>query len=350
MWSVEPLLLSTEERTELEQRVRAETTPHRDRQRAAVVLLAADGAPGRRIAVEVGLSPQAVSKWRIRFRDFGLEGLEDAQRSGRPLVYGPIDRLVLMAKVTSELPGLTAQRSHAELHDAMAAAGIAISASQIGRILAKQDVRPHKVEGWSSPKDTPEFSELAADVCGLYLSPPENAVVLSIDEKTRIEGKSSKHSATPVRPGRPARSGFEYARHGTASLLSAFEGGTGTVTATDAARNDPAHFTAFLEEIEEKTDPDLAIHVVLDDGSSHISKTTKAWFALRPRFVVHHTPAHASWLDQVECFCSILTRKALRPGEFASRQELVAKLMLFIAHYSESAAPFRWVYDAKMAV
>jgi transposase len=349
MWSVEPLVLTAEDRAELERRLRAQTTPHRDRLRAEVVLLAADGVPGRQIAARVGLSAQSVSKWRIAFRDRGLDGLADAPRSGRPVVYGPTDRLVLMAKVTSELPEYTSQWSHSELHEAMAEAGIPISASQIGRILAADDVRPHKVEGWLTRRDTPEFWEQAADVCGLYLSPPENAVVLSIDEKTSIQAKSRKHPTTPVRAGRPARREFEYVRHGTASLLACLDVRTGEVTARDIARNDSAHFVAFLEEIEEKTDEALAIHVVLDNGSSHTSKATRAWFAEHPRFVVHHTPKHASWLNQVECFFSILTRKLLRRGEFSSREDLVAKMMAFIEHYSASAKPFRWVYDAKVA-
>ncbi|MGH9486950.1 MAG: IS630 family transposase [Terriglobales bacterium] len=346
---MEPLVLTIEERSELERRVRAQTMPHRDRQRAQVVLLAADGVTGRRIAREVGLSPQSVSKWRLRFLELGLDGLEDAERSGRPLVYGPTDRLVLMAKVTSELPEFTSQWSHAELHDAMAAAGITISASQIGRILAADDVRPHKVDGWLTRKDSPEFWERAADVCGLYLSPPENAVVLSIDEKTGIQAKSRKHPTTPVAPGRPARREFEYKRHGTASLLAALDVTTGKVRATDIARNDSATFVSFLEEIDASTDVSLSIHVVLDNGSSHTSKATKEWFAAHPRFVVHHTPVHASWLNQVECFFSILSRKVLRRGEFSSRDDLVEKMMAFIAHHSETAKPFKWVYDAAVA-
>jgi transposase len=349
MWTVEPLVLTIEERTELEGRVRAQTTAHRDRVRAQVVLLAADGVPGQRIAAQVGLSPQSVSKWRIRFRNHGQEGLCDAERSGRPLVYGPTDRLVLMAKVTSERPEFSSQWSHSELAESMAEAGIGISASQIGRILADDDVAPHKVQGWLTRKDTPEFWERAADVCGLYLSPPENAVVLSIDEKTSIQAKSRKHPTTPVGPRRPARREFEYVRHGTASLIAALDVATGEVTARDIVRNDSATFIAFLEEIDERIDPTLEIHVVMDNGSSHTSKATRAWLAEHTRFVVHHTPAHASWLNQVECFFSILTRKLLKRGEFTSREDLVTKLLAFIENYSETAQPFTWVYDAKAA-
>lgn len=299
MWTVDPLVLAIDEREELERRVRAQTTSHRDRQRAEVVLLAADGVPGSRIAPRVGLSQQAVCKWRRRFLDGGIEGLDDAPRSGRPLVYGPTDRLVLMAKVTEALPEFTSQWSHSELHTAMAECGIEISASQIGRILAADDVKLHRVDGWLTRKDTPEFWERAADVCGLYLHPPENAVVLSIDEKTGIQAKSRKHPTQPVRPGRPARREFEYVRHGTASLMAAMDVATGKVTATDIARNDSVTFISFLEEIDERIDDDLGIHIVMDNGSSHTSKATKAWLAVHPRFVVHRTPVHASWLNQV---------------------------------------------------
>ena len=347
MWSVDPLVLTADERDELERRVRAHTTSHRDRQRAEVVLLAANGVTGRQIAPEVGLSEQAVCKWRRRFVDAGIEGLDDAPRSGRPLVYGPTERLVLMAKVTQEHPEFASQWSHSELHTAMAECGIEISASQIGRILAADDVKPHRVDGWLTRKDTPEFWERAADVCGLYLNPPDNAVVLSIDEKTGIQAKSRKHPTQPVRPGRPERRDFEYVRHGTASLLAAMDVATGKVTATDIARNDSVTFISFLQDIDDRIDDSLDIHVVMDNGSSHTSKATKAWLGDHPRFVVHHTPVHASWLNQVEAFFSILTRKVLRRGEFDSRQDLVTKMLAFIEHHSETATPFKWVYDAK---
>jgi transposase len=349
MWVVDALVLTVEERSELERRVRAQTTAHRDRQRARVVLLAADGMPGTKIAVEVGMSPQSVCKWRIQFRDNGLDGLVDAPRSGRPLVYGPTDRLVLMAKITEEHPQVDSQWSHSELAAEMAAAAIPISASQIGRILAADDLKPHRVQGWLTRRDTPEFWAQAADVCGLYLSPPANAVVLSIDEKTNIQARSRLHPTQSVRPGRPARQEFEYVRHGTASLMAALDIATGRVTAVDVERNDSPHFIEFLTQIEESIDPALTIHVVIDNGSSHRSKTTKAWFAAHPRFVVHNTPVHASWLNQVEAFFSILTRKVLRRGEFDSRADLVQRMLAFIEHRNTTATPFKWVYNATRA-
>lgn len=146
-------------------------------------------------------------------------------------------------------------------------------------------------------------------------------------------------------PGKAERQEFEYRRQGTACLMAALNVHTGEVIGKDVARNNSANFIAFLEEIDAKTPADLAIHLVLDNGSSDVSKATKAWLVEHPRFVVHHTPKHASWLNQVELFFSILSRRLLRRGEFESRDELVAKIMNFIAERNRSATPFRWTYD-----
>lgn len=350
MWSVEPLVLSTGDRAELQRRVRAHTTSQRDRVRAEVVLLAAGGVTGREISVRVGLSEQAVCKWRRRFVASGLDGLVDAARSGRPPVFGPTEHLVLVAKATEERPDVSSHWSHRELAVALGEAGIAISESQVGRILAAKDIKPHRVQSWLTRRDSPEFWERAEDVCGLYLSPPLNAVVLSVDEKTAIPAHARKHPTVGAGPGRIERREFEYVRHGTACLMAALDVATGEVLASDAPRNSAEHFIGFLNEIDQAIDPALGIHLVMDNGGSHIAKTTKTWLAEHPRFVVHHTPAHASWLNQVEAFFSILTRRLLKRGEFESRQDLVAKVMAFIADYDQRATPFKWTYDAKRKV
>ena len=189
--------------------------------------------------------------------------------------------------------------------------------------------------------------ERAADVCGLYLSPPENAAVLSVEEKTDIQAKSRKDPTQPVRSGQPAYREFEYIRHGTDSLIAAMDAATGKVMATDIERNNSVTFIALLEETDKSIDVHLASHIVMDNGSSYISKATKRWLAEHPRFVVQHTPAHASWLNQVEAFFSTLTRKLLRRGEFDSRQDLVDKMLAFIDHHGTMAEPFKWSYDTK---
>jgi len=179
------------------------------------------------------------------------------------------------------------------------------------------------------------------------LNGPENAIVVSVDEKTGIQAKECIAATTPAAPGRPGRYEFEYRRHGTASLLAAMEVHSGEVLATDIARNDSATFIDFLDDIDRNVAPSLDIHLVLDNGSSHTSKATKAWLAAHPRFVAHYTPKHASWVNMVELFFSIITRKVLKRGNFASRDDLVSKLMRFIDTYNQTAKPFAWTHSGQ---
>jgi transposase len=344
MWTLAPLTISDDERAELVRRVRAHTAPQRMVRRCRVVLLAAEGVPNRRIALEVGINENQVGVWRKRFEADRLAGLEDRPRVGRPRRYGHDDRLAIVAKATGERPAVDSQWSHRRLAEALP--DIGISASQIGRILSELDIKPHLVRSWLTRPEDPEFWDRAADVCGLYLSPPQNALVLSVDEKTAVAARSRKHPTVPAAPGRPERQEFEYRRHGTASFIAALDIVSGEVLAEPVDRNDAAHFTEFLADLDRHVDPDLTIHLVLDNGSSHVAKATKAWLADHPRFVAHYTPKHASWLNQVELFFSILTRRLLRRGEFATRAELIDRVMAFIADYDTTARPFRWTYDA----
>ncbi|MCA1704069.1 MAG: IS630 family transposase [Actinobacteria bacterium] len=343
MWTLPPLEIKDEERAELERRVRAKTSTQRQAQRARVILLAADGVPSRQIAKVVCIHENYVGVWRKRFTTERLAGLEDRPRSGRPRKYGHDERLRIVATATSTRPEHASHWSHSLLANVLSDMGI--SASQVGRILAAMDIKPHQVRSWLSRPDDPTFWERAADVCGLYLSQPTNALVLSVDEKTAIPARSRKHPTKRATPGKAERQEFEYVRHGTACLMAALNVHTGEVLGKDVARNDSASFISFLEEIDAKTPAELTIHLVLDNGSSHVSKATKAWLGDHPRFEVHHTPKHASWLNQVELFLSIISRRLLRRGEFASRDELIAKIMGFIENYNRTAKPFRWTYD-----
>jgi transposase len=341
-----PLSITEEERAELQRRVRAHTTPQRAAKRARVVLLAAEGVPNRQIATLVGMNQHTVSHWRHRFEAERLAGLEDRPRPGRPLVYGHDQRLRIVATVTQQPPDPASHWSHSQL--AKALADIGISASQIGRILADLDIKPHRVRGWITRPDDPTFWERAADICGLYLAPPTNALVLSVDEKTGIGARSRTRPTQTVTSGRPARQEHEYVRHGTAILLAALDvHGGGIFTATDLDRNTAANFIGFLDDLDAKVPAGLQVHLVLDNGSSHIANQTRWWFVDHPRFRAHYTPTHASWLNQVELFFSILARRLLKRGEFASVEDLVGKVMAFIADYNRTAKPFRWTYDGR---
>lgn len=343
MWNVPALEITPEERTELEARVRAHTTPQRMVRRCRIVLLAAEGVPNTKIAPQVGINHWQVGDWRRRFETERVAGLDDRPRPGRPRLYGHDDRVKIVATVTSTKPDNASQWSHSLLAQELAEMGI--SASQVGRILADLDIKPHLVRSWLTRPDDPGFWERAADVCGLYLSRQVNALVLSVDEKTAIAARSPKHPGLPVASGYPERREFEYRRHGTACLMAALDVHSGEVIAAEAQRNDSAGFIGFLEQIERQVDQGIDIHLILDNGSSHVSKATTTWFEAHSRFIVHHTPKHASWLNQVELFFSILTRRLLKRGEFGSKDEMMERIMSFIQDYNHTAKPFRWTYD-----
>ncbi|WP_406405996.1 IS630 family transposase [Streptomyces sp. NBC_01643] len=314
--------------------------------RARIVLAAAEGLSNGAIARDLAVSVNTVRKWRGRFAALGRDGLKDAARSGRPKAYGPQVTVAIVAAATSAPPHPEATWSHRTIAAQVAGTAFAtISASQVGRILADLDLKPHRVRGWLTRRDTPDFWDRVADVCDLYRDPPEGAVVLSIDEKTAIAARARRHPGRPAGPGEPAREEFEYRRHGTASLVAALDVRTGEVLTEIIARNDAATFTAFLDQLDTAIVPGQDIHVVLDNGSSHTAKHTKAWLADHPRWHVHWTPPHASWLNQIELFFSVLTRRVLRHGDFSSRDDLIDKLESYVIGRNETAKPYRWTYD-----
>jgi transposase len=347
MWTVPALAITDEEQVELERRVRAYTTAQRMVRRCQVVLLAADGVPNRRIAPEVGLNENQVGLWRKRFAADRLAGLEDRPRSGRPRLYGHDDRLRLVAAATGERPSVESHWSHRLLAESLSDLGI--SASQVGRILASLDIKPHLVRSWISRAEDPTFFQRAAEVCALYLSEPQNALVLSVDEKKNIPARAPTHPSRPAAPGKVPRREAEYVRHGMLdTLFAAFDVHSGEVLAAErAGSNSAVNFIDFLAGIDARVDEGLEIHLVLDNGPSHVAKATAAWLDAHPRFHAHYTPAHASWLNQIELWFSILSRRLLKRGEFTSVDDLVARIMAFIREYNGQAKPFAWTYDGR---
>lgn len=347
-YKAEPIVVDDQTRAVLEARVRAMTTPQRDVARARIILLAADGVSSRRISIQVGMHESHVAMWRQRFLADGLDGLKDAPRPGRPPVYDAEDRVKVVALATTQRDpnepeaAWTYQALADELAD-----DVGISRSQLWRFLDRLDIKPHKVVGWLNRRDDPEFWDRVRDVCGLYLSKPQNAMVVSIDEKTGIQAKERLAATSPAAPGKAGRQEFEYRRHGTASLLAALDVHSGEVLAQDIDCNNSITFVGFLEELDRLVAPGLELHLIMDNGASHTSKATRAWLAEHPRFVAHYTPKHASWVNQVELFFSILTRKVLKRGSFASRDDLVDKIMRFIVGHNDTARPFAWTYSGE---
>ena len=333
-------------RRKLEQIIRAATSPQRLVLRARIVLAAAAGTANAQIARDLGCSVAAARTWRGRFAVRGIPGLFDKPRSGRPEVHGPSARLAVIAVATSLPPEGESQWSQAMIADHLRERGLVISPATVSRVLAEARVRPHKVRGWLNRADDPSFWARAGAVCRLYLNPPPGTVLISIDEKTGIQARSRKHPQIPARPGRDARREFEYVRHGTICVIAAMNVTTGEVIAERAEKNNSAAFTSFLAMLHQMIRPHLRIHLIMDNGSSHTSRATRAWLAAHPRFSVTCTPKHASWLNMIELWFGVLTRRLLRRGDFTSRDDLEAKITAFTIRHNKNARPYQWSYDA----
>jgi transposase len=349
-----PLVVADDDRVVLASVTRSRTAATRDVQRARIVLLAADGWSNRAIGVEVGLHYNQVAVWRNRYRDEGLAGLVDTERPGRPPVYDA-DDVILLVKTATETPPEPASRWTMEaLARRLNEAGVAISVSQVWRICQALDLKPWQYESWMTSHD-PDFWVKAADVCGLYVDPPVNAVVWSVDEKTGLQAKSRVNPTKPAqpsdrtRPGRRTRREFEYRRHGTAVLYAGLNVHDGQVTGwvTDSTRAE--NFIAFLADLVAATPAGLQVHAIVDNLSAHGTPAVEE-FLDRPEHhhvFLHRTPTHASWLNQVELFFSILQRRLIRYGEFSSVDDLATKVIAFINDYNRRARPFRWTYDGR---
>lgn len=348
-FSVAPIVLSDEDRVELLRRVRGHRTPQRVARRAQIILFCADGWSLRQIGTEVDIDQHQAGHWRSRYIASGLAGLDEQPRPGRPRRLGHDERMQLAALATSErdVDAPVPTWTHQELAEVLTEGGVEISPSQVGRILSSMNLDVTRVRGWLNRRDDPEFWGRVRDVCGVYLNCPDNAIVVSVDEKTSVQAKERKRKDQPPKSGQRVRREWEYIRHGTASLFAALNVHSGEVLAEPIpGKNNSQNFCGFLDQIEQTTPRGMEIHVVLDNGSSHRSKYTTAWFVAHPRWVVHFTPPHASWVNQVELFFSILQRKVIRGGNFTSRDDLINKMITFIADYDNKAQPFKWTYAA----
>jgi transposase len=326
--------------------VRSNTVQARVAERARLVLLAADGASNREIGAVIGMHYNQVATWRNRYGQLGLVGLEDGERSGRPPVYGH-DSVLLLVKTVTETPPATMTRW---TMDAIAARmrehGVPISASQVWRICSSLDLKPWQTESWMTSHD-PDFWAKSADVCGLYLNPPANAIVWSVDEKSGMQARSRINPTKPALPGRRVRREFEYQRNGTAVLFAGLNVHDGELAGwvTDSTRTD--NFVEFLADLDRLTPAGMELHCIVDNLSAHFTRKVEAFLDERPRIFLHNTPTHASWLNQVELFFSILQRRLLRYGEFDSVDDLADRIINFINDYNRRAKPFRWTYDGR---
>jgi transposase len=331
-----PLAVSESEAETLRALTRAGTSEQRMVMRARIILRAAEGAANVTVAEELGVSIPTVLLWRRRFKERGLAGLDDAPHPGRPPTYGPdLEQRVLAETLTPPEDGAThwSRQRMAER--------VGVSASTVGRVWRAKRLKPHRTETFKYSSD-PDLVAKVIDVVGLYLHPPERAIVLSVDEKTQIQALDRTQPMLPLRPGQVERHTHDYKRNGTTSLFAALEVGTGRVTNETRERHTGADFLAFLRLLA-RTYPRGQVHVVLDNVSTHKTPDVQKWLAGHKRFHFHFTPTSASWLNQIETWFGILTRQALRRGSFESVRALSAAIERFTRGWNADATPFMWV-------
>jgi transposase len=336
------LPVTDEQRSVLEKLIRSRTAPHRDVLRARALLMAADGFANTRIAGEVQVSPATVAAWRERFSEDGLKNFS-AVRSGRGR------KPSIPAREVEEIVRLTLQQTppgetHWSCRTMAARAGV--SPATVQRIWSARGIKPHRVETFKLSND-PKFEEKLVDVAGLYLNPPEKAVVLCMDEKSQIQALDRTQPSLPMKPGRAGTMTHDYKRNGTTTLFAALDVLTRLVIGQCLPRHRHAEFLKFLKTIDREVPKRLKVHLILDNYATHNHPNVKAWLARHPRFVLHFTPTSSSWLNMVELFFGRLTDKAIRRGIFHSLPDLIDAIETYLAAHNQDPQPFTWTATTK---
>lgn len=343
-----PLVLSDADRASLVALSRKRTASQSLAERARVVLACAEEggvAPLTRVAARTGLSRESVRKWRVRFMEGGIGALADAPRPGaaRKITDDQVEALVTRT-LTEKGPG---QDSHWSTRSMAAEAGL--SQSSVSRIWRAFGLKPHAVETWKLSTD-PQFISKVRDVVGLYMSPPENAIVLSVDAKSQVQALDRTQPLLPMAPGQAERRTPDDARNGTTSLFAALNVATGEVIGKCYRRHRQQESLKFLNEIDAglPREPGVEIHLILDNYATHKAPSVKRWFERHPEYHLHFTPTSGSWLNQVERFFGKITEKAIRRGVFRSVPALEKAIMEYLADYNENPRPFVWTADAEL--
>ena len=322
------------QQTQLQQLVKAPSTSQSLALRCRIVLAAAAGQSNQQIATALSIPEITASKWRGRFARSGLEGLQDAARSGRPPKHGPEvwENVQRRACQQPEFQGRWSVRTLAR--------ELQLPSTTVHTILIRSHLQPHRSRTFTFSPD-PDFEAKLLDIVGLYLNPPENALVLCVDEKTGIQALDRTQPLLPLGAKKPRSWTNEYVRHGTQTLLAALQVATGEVLAHVRQRRTSVDFLRFMDAVVADC-PLLDLHVIVDNLNIHKNQAAQDWLGRHPRVHFHYTPTHASWMNLIECFFSILTRQGLQQSVHRSKQELKQYLERYIEHYNQSCSPFVW--------
>jgi transposase len=335
------LPMSEGQREALEVIARSQTAPHRQVQRAMALLLAADGVANARIAERIGVTVATVRVWRARFAAEGLAklGRVRAGRGRKPSIpQEKIDEIV-------ELTGNSTPAGQTHWSCRTMAKRVGVSPATVQRVWAARGLKPHQVTTFKLSTD-PRFEQKLIDVVGLYVNPPEQAIVLCMDEKSSVQALDRTQPSLPMMKGRAATMTYDYKRHGTTTLFAALDVLTGTVIGDCMPRHRHVEFLKFLRKIDREVPKGLDVHLICDNYSTHKHATVNAWLAKHPRFHLHFTPTSSSWLNLVERWFRELTDKALRRGVFHSVPDLIAKIEQYLAAHNADPKPFVWTATA----
>jgi transposase len=336
------LILSDDERETLQRWARRAKTSQHLALRSRIILACGRGISNTEVSDELAVSMPTVGKWRKRFIEGRLDGLLDEPRPGAPRKVSDAD---VERVVTQTLESKPANATHWSTRSMAKATGM--SQSAISRIWRAFGLQPHRIESFKLSTD-PQFIDKVRDIVGLYMSPPENAIVLCVDEKSQVQALDRSQPLLPLEPGRPERRTHDYARHGTTSLFAALNVATGEVIGRCHQRHRQQEFLKFLELIDQTIpeEPGVEIHLVMDNYATHKAPRVQRWLIKRPRYHVHFTPTSASWLNQVERFFAEITEKRIRRSAFRSVPALKKAILDYLDQHNQNPQPFRWTADA----
>jgi transposase len=334
------ITLTDDERRTLERWAQRPTSSQALALRCRIVLACAQGWSNVEAGAHLGVHPATVGKWRTRFATRRLEGLSDEPRPGVPRTITDTQVEQVIVKTLEETP---TDATHWSTRSMARATGM--SQTAVSRIWRAFGVKPHLVETWKLSTD-PQFIDKVRDVCGLYLNPPEAAVVLCVDEKSQIQALERTAPVLPLMPASPQRRSHDYTRHGTTNLYAALNLASGLVITQMTARHRAVEFRRFLDRVDTQVPADLAVHVICDNSSAHKTPAIRRWLVAHPRFQLHFTPTYSSWLNLVERWFAELTSKWLRRGSHRSVAELTASIQAWIDTWNEDPRPFVWTKTA----
>ena len=331
-------IIAPHERRELQWRARSRTLPAEDVRRARLILRLAKGEPYSSLAKAFGCNRSYISRWKKRFKEGRLSGLYSRHAGKTPEKRTPKLEARILEWTRRTPPDGSSHWSTRRL-----AKHLGVNHMMVARVWKRVRLQPHRLERYMV-SDAPDFEKKAADVIGLYVNPPQHAVVFSIDEKTAIQALDRREPVLPLSPGRAERHGFEYYRHGTLSLYAGLNTRSGEVIGKTASRHTSAEFVAFLSDVVASQPRTREIHLIADNLSAHKTKKVRDFLASHPRVHIHYTPTYSSWLNQVELWFSKIERDVIARGIFTSVADLRRKLMRYIRHNNKKPRPIKWTY------